>query len=115
MSFVIAAPEIVTSAASDLVDIGSRISQANAAAASSTTGCGRGRWDEVSAAIASLFSSHARHYQALSAQAAAFHAQFVQALYRGRARMRPPRRPTLRRCRTCSRTRAWRCFRPSRT
>jgi triacylglycerol lipase len=36
--------------------------------------------DEVSAAIASLFSSRGTAFQALSAQAAAFHAQFVQAL-----------------------------------
>ncbi len=34
--------------------------------------------DEVSAAIAGLFTSHAQAYQALSAQAAQFHQQFVQ-------------------------------------
>lgn len=39
--------------------------------------------DEVSAGIAALFGAHARAYQALSAQAAAFHAQFVQALNAG--------------------------------
>jgi PE family len=37
----------------------------------------------VSAAIASLFSGHAQAYQALGAQAAAFHEQFVQALTAG--------------------------------
>ena len=36
--------------------------------------------DEVSAAIASVFSGHAKDFQALSAQAATFHAEFVQAL-----------------------------------
>ena len=36
--------------------------------------------DEVSAAIAAVFSAHGQGFQALSAQAAAFHAQFVQAL-----------------------------------
>jgi triacylglycerol lipase len=36
--------------------------------------------DEVSAAIAALFSAHGQGFQAVSAQAAAFHAQFVQAL-----------------------------------
>jgi PE family len=36
--------------------------------------------DEVSAAIASLFSGHAQAYRSLSAQAAVFHAQFVRAL-----------------------------------
>jgi hypothetical protein len=39
--------------------------------------------DEVSAAIASLFSSHGKAFQALSAQAAAFHSRFVQALIAG--------------------------------
>ena len=36
--------------------------------------------DEVSAAIASLFSGHAQAYQALGAQAAAFHCEFTRAL-----------------------------------
>ena len=36
--------------------------------------------DEVSVAIESLFSGYGQQYQALSTQAAAFHAQFVQAL-----------------------------------
>ncbi|MXI82010.1 PE domain-containing protein, partial [Mycobacterium tuberculosis] len=36
--------------------------------------------DEVSAAVADLFGAHAQAYQALSAQAALFHEQFVQAL-----------------------------------
>ena len=39
--------------------------------------------DEVSAIIAALFSSHAQAYQALSAQAASFHAQFVQLMNSG--------------------------------
>jgi PE family len=80
MSFVIAAPEMVASAASNLTSLGSMISEANAAAAGPTTGVVAAAGDEVSAGIASLFSSQARDFQALSAQAAAFHAQFVQAL-----------------------------------
>jgi len=36
--------------------------------------------DEVSAAVAAMLSEHGLAYQALSAQAAAFHTQFVQAL-----------------------------------
>ncbi|WP_424734876.1 PE family protein, partial [Mycobacterium sp.] len=39
--------------------------------------------DEVSAAVAALFSSHAEGYQALGAQAMLFHEQFVQALNTG--------------------------------
>jgi len=39
--------------------------------------------DEVSTAIAALFSSHGESFQVLSAQAAAFHDQFVQNLSAG--------------------------------
>ncbi|BBZ43120.1 PE family protein [Mycobacterium parmense] len=78
MSFVIALPEMVTSAASDLAGIGSRIAQANAAAAPPTTGVLPAARDEVSAAVASLFSGQAQEFQALSTQAATFHQQFVQ-------------------------------------
>ncbi len=80
MSFVSVAPEIVVAAATDLAGIGSAISAANAAAAAPTTAVLAAGADEVSAAIAALFSGHAQAYQALSAQAAAFHQQFVQTL-----------------------------------
>ena len=77
MSYVIAAPEALVAAASNVAGIGSTIGAANAAAATSTTEVIAAAGDEVSAAIASLFSSHAQDYQALSAQATAFHTQFV--------------------------------------
>jgi hypothetical protein len=77
MSYVIAAPEYVTAAATDLANIGSMISEANSAAAPISTVLPAGA-DEVSAGIAALFEAHAQVYQALSAQAAAFHDQFVQ-------------------------------------
>jgi hypothetical protein len=64
MSLVIAAPEL--------------ISTANAAAATPTAGVLAAAEDEVSEAIASLFSGHAQAFQALSAQAAAFHAQWCR-------------------------------------
>jgi hypothetical protein len=80
MSFVIAAPDMVASAASNLTSLGSMISEAHAAALAPTTAVIPAAADEVSAAIASLFSSHGQEFQALSAQAAAFHTQFVQAL-----------------------------------
>jgi hypothetical protein len=83
MSFVIAAPEMMTAAAADLAGIGSSLSEANAAAAPPTTGVIAAAEDEISAAIASLFSSHGAAFQALSAQAAAFHSEFVQALNAG--------------------------------
>jgi hypothetical protein len=83
MSFVIAAPEMVTDAATNLASIGSAISAANAAAAAPTTGMLAAADDEVSAATATLFSQQASTFQALSAQAAAFHAQLVQTLNAG--------------------------------
>ena len=58
MSFVIAVPEFVASAATDLSNIGSGLSAANAVAAVPTTGVLAAAQDEVSAAIAALFSSH---------------------------------------------------------
>ena len=83
MSYVIAAPEMMTSAATDLATIGSDLSAAHTAAVAQTTGMLAAAEDEVSAAIAALFSAHGQGFQALGAQAAAFHAQFVQALNAG--------------------------------
>jgi hypothetical protein len=80
MSFVIAVPETLTGAATYLAEIGSSISEVDASAAVPTTGILAAGADEVSEAIASLFSSHGQAYQCLSAQATAFHAQFVQTL-----------------------------------
>ncbi|MGB9303001.1 MAG: PE family protein, partial [Mycobacterium sp.] len=83
MSFVVAVPEFLVSAATDLAGIGSTLHAANAAAATQTTSVVAAAGDEVSAAIAELFSAHAQGFQALSAQAAAFHDDFVQALTAG--------------------------------
>ncbi len=80
MSYVIATPEMVATAAFDLARIGSTINAANAAAATPTAAVVAAGADEVSAGIAALFSAHAQEYQALSAQAAAFHDQLVQTL-----------------------------------
>src|SRR4051812_5155423 len=80
MSFVMAAPELMGAAATDLGNIASTISAANAAATTQTTGVMAAAADEVSAGIAALFGEYGQAYQALSAQATAFHNQFVQAL-----------------------------------
>lgn len=80
MSFLFAQPEMLGAAATDLASIGSAISTANAAAAAATTRVLAAGADEVSAAVAALFSGHAQTYQALSTQAAAFHQQIVQTL-----------------------------------
>src|SRR5271170_3786997 len=83
MSYLIAVPEVLGTAATDLASLGSTISSANAAAATQTTGVLAAAEDEVSAAIAAVFSAHGQGFQAASAQAAAFHDQFVQALTAG--------------------------------
>ncbi|WP_156690364.1 PE family protein [Mycobacterium sp. Marseille-P9652] len=83
MSWVIAAPEHVSAAAADLGNIGSSIDDANAAASVPTSTVLAPGADEVSAGIAALFDAHSQIYQALSAQAAAFHAQFVQLMNTG--------------------------------
>src|SRR5262249_31912346 len=83
MSYVIAAPETMTSAATDLASLGSTLGAARAAAATQTTGVLASAEEEVSAAIAAVFSAHGQGFQALGAQAAAFHDQFVQALTAG--------------------------------
>ncbi|WP_420891400.1 PE family protein [Mycobacterium riyadhense] len=80
MSFVLASPEVLVVAAADLSVLGSTISQASAAAASATTGLASAAQDEVSAAIAALFSAHGREYQVWAAGAAAFHDEFTQTL-----------------------------------
>ncbi|AIH41177.1 PE family protein, partial [Mycobacterium tuberculosis] len=70
-------PELVAAAAADLAGIGSAIGAANAAAGAPTMALLAAGADEVSAAVAALFSGHAQTYQALSTQAAAFHQQIV--------------------------------------
>jgi predicted RecA/RadA family phage recombinase len=83
MAYVIAAPEMMTAAATDLATIGSNVSAAHMVAAARTTSVIPAAADEVSAGIAQLFSQHAADYQALAGQAAAFSDQFVQHLTAG--------------------------------
>lgn len=83
MSFLTVVPGFVSDAAADLARLGSTLEQANATAAASTTGVVTAAGDEVSAAIASLFSTHGAAYQAVSGQVAAFHDEFVQLLSAG--------------------------------
>ncbi|MEK1032930.1 PE family protein, partial [Mycobacterium ulcerans] len=80
MSYLVAVPEMLASAALDLDNIGSTITAANAAAAAPTTAVLAAGADEISAAVAALFTGHAQAYQWLGAQAGAFHSQFIQAL-----------------------------------
>jgi PE family len=80
MSFVTTQPEALAAAAASLGAIGSALGAQNAAAASPTTGVVPCAADEVSALTAAQFAAHAAMYQAVSAQAATIHEQFVQAL-----------------------------------
>jgi PE family len=65
MSFVIALPEALVSASSDLAELGSAIRSANVTAAGSTTSVVAAASDEVSAAVAALFGDFGGQYQAL--------------------------------------------------
>ncbi|WP_428339127.1 PE family protein [Mycobacterium sp.] len=80
MSFVSAQPVELTSAADNLQVIGSSLAAQNAVAAAPITGVMPAAADEVSALTAAQFTTHAEMYQAISAQAAAIHDMFVNAL-----------------------------------
>ncbi|WP_293331948.1 PE family protein [Mycobacterium sp.] len=79
-SFVNFSPDLMETASQDLASIRSSLGQATAAAAAPTTGLVPAAADEVSAAISQLFGSYGQDFQALTAQASAFHAQFVNLL-----------------------------------
>ena len=83
MSFVTTQPEALSTAATALGGIGSSFSAQNAAAAAPTTGVVPAAADEVSALTAAQFAAHAQLYQAVAAQAAAIHEQFVNTLGTG--------------------------------
>jgi PE family len=83
MSFVTVAPDIANQAAGELERVGSELSSAYGAATASTTRVLAAGADEVSLAVAALFSAHAQRYQALGAQAVTFHGQFVNILSTG--------------------------------
>jgi PE family len=77
MSFVIATPDLVQSAAADLAGVRSSLAEAAVTAAGPTTGIAAAAQDEVSVAISSMFGNFGQEFQALTAQAQAFHQQFV--------------------------------------
>jgi PE family/Phosphoesterase family len=79
-SFLIAAPEALAAASTDLSGIGEAIREARASAVPATTAIAPAAADEVSAAITQLLGNYAADFQALSAQTATFHVGFVQRL-----------------------------------
>jgi hypothetical protein len=80
MSFVTTQPELLVTTAGALAGAGSAMSAQNAAAAAPTTGVLAPAADEVSAQTVAQLTAHAQNYQTVSAQAAAFHEQFVAML-----------------------------------
>lgn len=66
MSYVVTAPAVLGSVAAELELIAGVLHTANAAAAASTTAELAAASDEVSAAVALLFSGHGQAYQSLS-------------------------------------------------
>jgi hypothetical protein len=80
MSAVIAVPDLMTTSATDLEQIGLNLNAAHAVAATPTLAVLPAAADEISTGVAQLFAQHAKEYQALAGQAGAFHQQFVQRL-----------------------------------
>ncbi|OOK69211.1 PE family protein [Mycobacterium kansasii] len=83
MTYVLVSPEIMASVAADVHGIGALLANGNAAAAATTTNVASAAADEVSTAIATLFSQYAKNYQVVAGQAAAFHDQFTNTLLAG--------------------------------
>ena len=83
MSFVNVAPELLQGAAQELAGVGSSLAEAAATATGPTTGIAAAAGDEVSVAVAAMFGSAGRQFQAMSAQAQAFHSEFVSLMNAG--------------------------------
>ena len=83
MSLLAVVPDLLQSAAADLVSIGSELNAARTAAAVSTTGLVAAGADEVSTAVAAHLAGHGQLFHTVSLQASAFHQQFVRALHSG--------------------------------
>lgn len=83
MSFVTVTPELIEGAAQELAGIRSSLAEAAATATGPTTGIAAAAQDEISMAIASLFGGVGQEFQAMGAQAQAFHAEFVSLMNAG--------------------------------
>jgi hypothetical protein len=80
MSFLLAEPQAMVAAATDIEGIGATLSAASAAAAVPTSNVLAAAGDEVSAAIANLFGTFGREYQGVVTQFEAFHNEFQRTL-----------------------------------
>jgi hypothetical protein len=83
LSYVIAAPEMMTAAATDLATIGSDLHAAHASVSVATVALAPAAADEVSVGVAALFSSYAQGFHALVGQASVFGHQFAHQLHTG--------------------------------
>jgi PE-PPE domain-containing protein/PE family protein len=80
MAYVLAQPQVMAAAAADTAAIGTTLDDAAMAAARRTTGVLAAGADEVSAAVAALFSASGREWQGLITRAAVLQSEFAQAL-----------------------------------
>lgn len=80
MSAVVAVPDLLVQAATQVATIGRMLGAANQTTAASTEQVVPAAADEVSAAVAQLFSRFGQDYQAAAGEAAAYQQQFVQRL-----------------------------------
>ena len=83
MSYVLAEPQMMAAAATDVAAISSTVSAAHMAAAAPTVSLIPAAADQVSTGIAQLFSGVAQDFHALVGQAATFGQQFAQHLHLG--------------------------------
>jgi hypothetical protein len=83
MAYVIAAPEMMAAAAANVAAIGSTLNAAHLTAAAPTVAVIPAAADEVSAAVAQVFSQAAQSFQGLVGKASAFGAHFAQQLTAG--------------------------------
>jgi hypothetical protein len=93
---MLAVPQLIATAATDIAGIGSTLTAAHAVAAGPTTAIIPAA-DEVSGAVAHLFSAHGAGFRALAGKAVAFHDQFVENLKAGAACIPVPKPSTPRR------------------
>lgn len=80
MSLLSVVPDLVTATSRNLQDIGADLRSATAAAATQTTAIAAPAADEVSSAITAVFVNSAQNFQTITAQAEAFHDNFVNLL-----------------------------------
>lgn len=85
MSQLSVVPELLKSASGCLETMGAGLRSANAAAAAQTTAIAAPALDEISTAITTLLGAHGQQFQALSAQSAVYHDNFVNLLNGGAA------------------------------